>query len=166
VLERGRTLATIGDDGKGVQNCANCHGPGGSGLPPAYPYLASQHGAYLIAALGEWRSGMRKTDPSQQMPMIAKRLVDADIAAVAAYYAAQPAPIPAALRTNVPAGSASRPVRQDAGAGSSAAPPAGSQGAQGAGIEQGAPTIGGGQGPGGGGTGSEGANPGSGKGGR
>jgi cytochrome c553 len=163
VLARGRTLATVGDGGKGVQSCANCHGPGGSGLPP-YPYLASQHSGYLVAALGEWKSGMRKTDPSQQMPMIARRLGDADIAAVAAYYAVQPAPVPAALRTNVPAGSASRPARQDASPGPSAVPPASSQGAQGAGIEQGAPTIGGGQGPGGGGTGSEGAPPDRGKG--
>jgi cytochrome c553 len=163
VLARGRTLATVGDNGEGVQNCANCHGPGGSGLSP-YPYLASQHSGYLVAALGEWRSGTRKTDPSQQMPMIARRLADADIAAVAAYYAVQPAPVPAALRTNVPVGSASRPARQDASPGPSAVPPASSQGAQGVGVEQGTPTVGGGQGPGGGGTGSEGAPPDRGKG--
>jgi hypothetical protein len=94
----------------------------------------------LTAALGEWKNGTRKTDPSQQMNMIAKRLSDADIAAVAAYYSAQPAPPPAAQRTNIPARPSSQPRTQ-----------ADSVPTQGIGTEQGAPTTGGGQGPGGGG---------------
>ncbi|MDB5761117.1 MAG: hypothetical protein JWQ21_112 [Herminiimonas sp.] len=150
VMQRGRTLATVGDGSKGIQNCANCHGPGGVGLPPTYPYLANQHSAYLVAALDEWKSGARNTDPSQQMVMIAKRLNDADIAAVAGYYAAQPAPD--TKRINVPLGSATRPVRP--GASSGAQSGSGSQPAQGIGIEQGAPTTGGSQGPGGGGAAS------------
>jgi cytochrome c553 len=139
---RGRTLANVGDDSIGVQGCANCHGPGGIGEPPNYPYLASQYSGYLTITLDEWKKGTRKTDPSLLMNVIARRLSDADIMAVSAYYAAQPAPPPAAKRGNVAAGSAPRPV------GPTAQP---SVPVQGTGIEMGAPTTGGGQGPGGGG---------------
>jgi len=148
--QRGARLASVGDDGAQVQACANCHGPGGAGEPPAYPYLAGQHAAYLTSALGQWKSGSRKNDPSGQMSAIAARLNDSDIAALAAYYASQPAParnleasaLPRALR-NTPAGRGGPPA---------SAP------AQGAGTEQGAPLTGGSQGPGGGG-GTTGVNP-------
>ncbi|WP_242489804.1 c-type cytochrome [Noviherbaspirillum cavernae] len=92
VPKRGQQLATVGDDKIGVQGCVNCHGPGGTGEPPGYPYLAGQHHGYLVASLTAWKNGTRSTDPSQQMNIIAKRLSDSDIAALAAYYAAQPAP--------------------------------------------------------------------------
>jgi cytochrome c553 len=144
--KRGEALASMGDEKIGVQGCANCHGPGGVGEPPNYPYLASQHMGYLNAALVEWKSGARKTDPSQQMNLIAKRLSDDDIAAVSSYYATQPAPPPAALRMNVPAGSAARPAAPGGGPSGQPSVPT-----QGIGTEQGAPTTGGGQGPGGGG---------------
>jgi cytochrome c553 len=144
---RGRTLANIGDESIGVQSCANCHGPGGIGEPPNYPYLASQYSGYLTTTLGEFKNGTRKTDSSQVMNVLAKRLSDDDVRAVSAYYAAQPAPPPAAKRGNIPAGSAQRPVMSSSGGsgGESSVP------VQGVGVEQGAPTTGGGQGPGGGG---------------
>jgi cytochrome c553 len=145
LLKRGQTLATIGDEKLGVQACGNCHGPDGAGEPPTYPYLAGQHGAYLNAALGEWKSGARHTDLSQQMNMIAKRLNDNDIAALSAYYAAQPAPIPASQRSNVPTGSVARPTTPGS------TTQGGSTPVTGTGTEQGAATSGGSQGPGGGG---------------
>jgi cytochrome c553 len=93
--ERGKQLATAGDERAGVQSCANCHGPGGIGLAPNFPYLAGQHASYLVATMRDWKSDARNTDPSKQMPMIAKRLSDADTAAVAGWFAAQPPPGPA-----------------------------------------------------------------------
>jgi cytochrome c553 len=144
--KRGQTLATIGDNAIGVQACANCHGPGGSGEAPNYPYLAGQHAAYLKASLAAWKNGSRKNDPSQQMPMIARRLSDSDIAAVSAYFAAQPAPKSLDQRVVIPQGSAARPV---AGAAQSGGTPV-----QGVGSGQGAATEGGSQGPGGGGAAS------------
>lgn len=152
-LTRGRTLANVGDERIGVQGCANCHGPGGIGEPPNYPYLASQYSGYLTITLGDWKTATRKTDPSQVMNIIARRLSDADIMAVSAYYAAQPAPPPAAKRGNVAAGSAVRPAAP--GGGPTVQP---SVPVQGTGVEMGAPTTGGGQGPGGGG-GASGAGP-------
>ena len=94
VQQRGAQLAGVGDNAIQVQACANCHGPGGIGEAPAYPYLAGQHASYLQAVLGEWKSGARKTDPSRQMVLIAQALSDDDVRAVAAYYAALPAPGP------------------------------------------------------------------------
>jgi cytochrome c553 len=147
-LKRGETLATVGDDKLGVQGCANCHGPGGSGEPPTYPYLGGQHAGYLSAALTEWKNGTRKTDPSMQMNLIAKRLSDADINALSAYYAAQMPPVPASQRTNTAAGTPQRPAAPSGTAQGS------SSGSQAVGAEQGAPTSGGSQGIGGGGASS------------
>lgn len=145
--KRGQELALVGDEKLGVQGCANCHGPGGTGEPPSFPYLAGQHSAYLTTALSEWKSGARNTDPSMQMSMLAKRLSDNDIAALAMYYAAQPAPPPEAQRANVPMGSAARPAAQER-------TQAGATPIQGVGTEQGEATSGGSQGPGGGGAAS------------
>lgn len=149
VPKRGQVLAEAGDEKIGVQACANCHGPGGIGLPPNYPYLAGQHPGYLVATLAEWKSGTRKNDPSEQMTMIAKRLSDEDIKAVAAYYAAQPAPPPSTQRVNVAAGSAARPAAPGAGTSGQSSVPT-----QGVGVEQDAGTSGGEQGPGGGASGA------------
>jgi len=148
--ERGRVLSEIGDNSKEVQACANCHGPGGLGRQPVYPYLAGQHAGYLTAAMGEWKNGNRKTDPSGQMPHVARQLADADVAALSAYYSAQPAPPSAAKLVNIPAGSSQHPaVMPGPGAPGPSGPGGGT--VRGTGTEQGAPITGGAQGPGGGG---------------
>ncbi len=155
--DRGSTLSAIGDNTKGVQACANCHGPGGVGNPPAYPYLAGQHANYLTAAMAEWKNGARKTDASGQMTHIAQALPDADVAALSAYFSAQPAPPAAAKWVNIPAGSSQRPA---VAAAADAPGPRGSGGStvRTTGTEQGAATTGGAQGPGGGG-GTQGTQP-------
>jgi len=86
LLARGRLLAATGDEGKQLQACANCHGPEGSGETFAAPYLAGQSSGYISSAIGEWKSGARKNDGGQLMAVVAARLDDADIAAVAAYF--------------------------------------------------------------------------------
>ncbi len=83
---RGARLARIGDARLGVQACANCHGPDGSGVAPDMPGLAGQHADYLLASLRAWRDGDRRTDPSGQMPGIARRLPEPDLQAVAKYF--------------------------------------------------------------------------------
>lgn len=116
------------------------------GEPPDYPYTAAQGAGYLASALNEFRTGQRTTDPTGQMPAIARQLRDADIAAPAAYFAARSAPPPA------PTWSATRPGTPTFAAAPAAAPAAGSTGGNKAGVdtEQGAPTTGGGQGNAGG----------------
>lgn len=140
--QRAHLLATVGDEVKLVQACANCHGPAGSGEPPIYPYLAGQHASYLTAAMAQWKSGARKTDMSGQMTHIGRQLSDADVTALSAYFSAMPAPPPAVQLVNLPAGSVLRPAV-------AAAPNApgpkvpGAAGVQGVGTEQGAPLTGG-----------------------
>lgn len=153
---RALQLATAGDNAKQVQACANCHGPGGAGEPPVSPYLAGQHASYLTAAMGQWKSGARKTDMSGQMPHIARALSDADVAALSAWFSAQPPPVLAAAQmVNIPAGSTLRPA-VSAARGGPRGPAA--AGVAGSGSEQGAPVTGGSQGPGGGG-GTQGTQP-------
>lgn len=144
LMEHGRVLAMVGDADRRLQACVNCHGPGGTGEPPAFPYLAGQHREYLAAALLQWKEGKRDTDSSRQMPEIAQRLDERDREAVAAYFAAQAPPAPAADQVNIPVGSAQRPVKP--GAPSAAVP----KSTKGLGVEQGSPTTGGNTGPGGG----------------
>ena len=155
--ERGRTLSAIGDNARGVQACANCHGPGGVGSPPAYPYLAGQHANYLTAVMAAWKNGARKTDSSGQMTHISQALADADVAALSAYFSVQPAPPSAAKWVNIPVGSSQRPA---VAAAADAPGPRGTGGStvRTTGTEQGAATTGGSQGPGGGG-GTQGTQP-------
>jgi cytochrome c553 len=155
--KRGEQLAKVGDGARAIQACGNCHGPAGIGEPPTFPYLAGQHAGYLTAAMGEWKSGARKTDPSGQMNLIAQSLADADVAALSAYFSAQPPPPPTAKRVNLPIGSGQRPaVAAAAGAPGPKAP--GGAGVTGSGTEQGSPLTGGGGGVGGGGS-TTGTNP-------
>ena len=89
--KRGETLAVHGDEALRVQACQNCHGPLGRGQPPSGPALAGLGADYLRAEMAAWRSGARDTDPSGQMPVIARLLTDEDVQALAAYYAGLPA---------------------------------------------------------------------------
>ena len=101
LLERGRLLARSGDESKELQACSNCHGPGGSGERFAAPYLEGQSATYLATTIKEWKSGARANDPGKQMVVVARRLDDRDIAAVAAYFAgiARSSPTQPGVRT-------------------------------------------------------------------
>jgi cytochrome c553 len=83
LIKRGEDLARSG--GPERLHCDNCHGPGGSGEPPVIPYLAGQYAHYLVFTLQMWQEGFRKNSPDA-MEVIAKKLDDQEIAAVAAYY--------------------------------------------------------------------------------
>jgi cytochrome c553 len=83
LVQRGEELAKAG--GPDRLHCDNCHGPGGSGEPPVIPYLAGQYAHYIAFTLQMWQEGFRKNSPDT-MDVIAKKLDDQDIQAVAAYY--------------------------------------------------------------------------------
>ena len=56
------TAAPAGNPDHGRQismTCAACHGPTGDSSNPAYPKLAGQDPAYLIAQMQAYRSGQR-----------------------------------------------------------------------------------------------------------
>lgn len=85
-IARGRVLGRQGDESKQLQACGNCHGPEGRGEAFAAPYLAGQSATYITSVIKEWKSGARKNDAGQLMAVVANRLDDADIAAVATYF--------------------------------------------------------------------------------
>lgn len=68
-----------------AQACAVCHGPLGLSSQPDAPNLAGQSAIYLSSQLKAYRSGARL---HEVMAVMAKPLSDADIANLAAWYAA------------------------------------------------------------------------------
>lgn len=84
--DTGAWLATRGRWSSGLPACAQCHGPGGLGVGETFPPLAGQPAAYISGQLHGWKTGARPPGPMALMPVIASKLSDADIAAVADYY--------------------------------------------------------------------------------
>jgi cytochrome c553 len=78
---------------KTIDDCATCHGVNGRSVAPTFPNLAAQTPQYIEAQLRAFRDQTR-ADPDAQAYMwgMASQLSDPLISALAAYYAAQPAP--------------------------------------------------------------------------
>lgn len=74
-----------------VPACRACHGPWDEELDTLFPSIAGQHEPYIAAQLRLWREEMRGGGlGSQLMHEASRNLTDADIEALAAYYAALP----------------------------------------------------------------------------
>jgi cytochrome c553 len=86
-IEQGQKLYRAGDMAKGLPACAACHGPAGAGMPAQYPRIAGQHAEYTEAQLKAFRDGTRANDPNKMMRMVALKMTDAEIKAVADYIA-------------------------------------------------------------------------------
>ena len=99
LVERGKQLAKVGSAPRQIQACDNCHGPAGAGEPPAIPYLAGQYSHYIAFTLDMWRKGYRKTSAGS-MAVVAHKLNDEEIAAVAAYYQQVQSPLETALSSD------------------------------------------------------------------
>ncbi len=85
-LKLGRDIYRGGIAAIGVPACASCHGPAGAGNDAAkFPRLSGQHADYTASALKQFRSGERANDANKMMRMVAARLSDAEIAALANY---------------------------------------------------------------------------------
>lgn len=82
---RGKELVEVGDWDHGIPACAQCHGPNAEGIGIHFPRLAGQSSTYLANQIGAWKRDERKNDVNGLMGNIAKRLSEADIAAVGAY---------------------------------------------------------------------------------
>ncbi|WP_313951684.1 c-type cytochrome [Accumulibacter sp.] len=87
LLSEGRALWRKGDFDKGIPACAGCHGPAGAGLPVQYPRLAGQYAEYTVNQLKTFRSHERANDSEKMMRVIAGKLSDPQINAVAEYVA-------------------------------------------------------------------------------
>jgi cbb3-type cytochrome c oxidase subunit III len=84
-VELGQRIYRGGIASKNVAACAGCHSPNGAGIPSQYPRLAGQYAEYTESQLVAFRQGQRKN--SDQMTVIAARLSDVEIKAVADYIA-------------------------------------------------------------------------------
>lgn len=88
LVARGELLYRGGDAKAGVPACMACHGPDGRGNPgTGYPQLGGQFADYLTLKLKDWHDGKTwgDDDRAKIMPIIAKGLAEADIAALASY---------------------------------------------------------------------------------
>lgn len=91
VREAGQRIAAAGVPARGIPACSACHATTAAAaavISPLYPRLAGQHDWYLRQQLKLWRDGGRSATPLAKLMATASRtLSDADIDALAAYYA-------------------------------------------------------------------------------
>jgi cytochrome c553 len=81
---QGKAIYQDGIVGSAVPACAGCHNADGSGTAK-YPRLASQHAAYVVNQLNNFRTGVRANDQREVMRAVAGRLNEQQIRAVAEY---------------------------------------------------------------------------------
>ncbi|MFZ0255718.1 MAG: cytochrome c [Gammaproteobacteria bacterium] len=67
--------------------CQACHGPDGNSTDPQFPRLAGQYANYLVRALEEYQTGIRK---NPIMAGFAATLTAQDRQDLAAFYSGQP----------------------------------------------------------------------------
>ena len=85
LVTAGQQLYRAGVPDKGVAACSACHSPDGAGIPPQYPRVSGQHAEYTAAQLRAFRAGARNNDLNAMMRMVAARLSEAEIEALAEY---------------------------------------------------------------------------------
>ena len=85
LVKIGQQIYRGGITKKNVAACSSCHGPNGAGMPAQFPRLAGQHSQYTAEKLRQFRAGERTNDPNRMMRLIAEKLSDREIAAVAQF---------------------------------------------------------------------------------
>ncbi|MGZ4957809.1 MAG: c-type cytochrome [Methylomonas sp.] len=86
LIAQGGDLYRNGNLATAVSACVACHGPFAEGNRPAgYPALHSQHADYLIKTLTDFKTGARAKSRENMMHMIATKMTDQEIKAVAYY---------------------------------------------------------------------------------
>lgn len=82
----GKRVWSGGDEGAGQSPCGACHEDDARGTA-GFPRLAGQHAAYTAQQMQDFKRGTRSNDKGRMMRVLAERMSDADIAAVAEYLA-------------------------------------------------------------------------------
>lgn len=84
LMALGSDLYRNGDLKRKVSACIACHGPIAEGNKLAkFPSLRSQHADYLIKSLTVFKNDARSNQPDNMMQMIAKKMTEKEIRAVA-----------------------------------------------------------------------------------
>jgi cytochrome c553 len=82
----GEKLYRGGDSERRLPACIACHGPQGKGNGPArYPALRSQHAVYTYNQLKAFAEGRRSTPGNDIMQVIAAKLTEDEMRAIASY---------------------------------------------------------------------------------
>ncbi len=82
----GEKLYRGGDPERGLPACIACHGPEGKGNGPArYPALRAQYAVYALNQLKAYAEGRRKSPGNDIMQVIARKLTDEEMRALASY---------------------------------------------------------------------------------
>jgi cytochrome c553 len=89
---RVKQLVEHGDSARDIPACSTCHGASLTGAQPAIPGLLGLPRHYLTAQFGAWRNGRLRSVAPDCMAQVAQRLAPDDVAALAAWLAAQPVP--------------------------------------------------------------------------
>jgi cytochrome c553 len=88
LAEEGQRVYLDGNEETGVPACIGCHHPQGVGSG-IYPRLGGQHSTYMVQQLKNFSAGERSNDVSRFMRVIAKRLSEKEMQAVAEYLTGQ-----------------------------------------------------------------------------
>jgi cytochrome c553 len=107
-VQRGDELVSKGDPARKIPACASCHGSQLTGVEPSTPGLVGLPYDYLSAQLGSWRTHTRATVAPDCMALVANRLSDSDITAVASSLASRQ--LPDDTHAQQPAGSVTPPL--------------------------------------------------------
>lgn len=84
--DNGAWLALRGRWEDNLPACVQCHGAAGAGVGAAFPALAGQSSAYIAAQLHAFKNGTRPGGPLNLMKVVASKLSDADMSAVAGHF--------------------------------------------------------------------------------
>ena len=85
-VEDGQKIYRAGNNRTGLPACMACHGPSGTGNPAArYPSLTGQHAEYTAKTLKDYKSEVRANDRNNIMRIIAGKMTNEEIEAVANY---------------------------------------------------------------------------------
>lgn len=87
LVAQGEKIYRGGNPASGVPACMACHSPNGAGIPTQFPRLSGQHAEYTLAQLKLFRTGERTNDGGKMMRVIAGKMSDQEMRAVAEYIA-------------------------------------------------------------------------------
>jgi cytochrome c553 len=83
----GKKLYDDGNEANGVPACGGCHLEKGEGNE-RFPRVAGQHQAYAVQQMMDFKTGARNNDKGRVMRVVAERMTEAEMKAVAEYLAA------------------------------------------------------------------------------
>ena len=84
----GKNLFLNGDMTRMIVGCVNCHGENGRGKTPrnpVFPVIGGQQNEYVRGQLANFRGGDRANSPGGVMNIIAQKMTDAELDALADY---------------------------------------------------------------------------------